>query len=119
MGWVRLTLFVERSRVIGGRVPQFPDVETAKKVQVDYTLAAAKASLEALAPQLPTGQKFRFVFCSGKFAEWDQGKSLAFMQDTRRIKVRQPTTSQKRVELTVTVLNANSFPLGFGREGPL
>jgi len=37
---------------------------------------------------LPDGKKFRFVFCSGKFAEWDQNKTLAFMQDTRRLKVR-------------------------------
>jgi hypothetical protein len=56
-------------------------------VQVDYTLAAAKAFRETLAPQLPEGAQFRFVFCSGKFAEWDQTKPLHFMADTRRIKV--------------------------------
>lgn len=65
----------------------FPNVETYKKVQVDYTLAAAKAFLEHLAPQLPEGKQFRFVFCSGKFAEWDQTKPLHFMADTRRVKV--------------------------------
>ncbi|KAI8630762.1 hypothetical protein F5Y19DRAFT_33361 [Xylariaceae sp. FL1651] len=71
---------------IGGRAPQFPDVETARKVSVDYTLAAAKAFTTELAPQLPEGRKFRFVFCSGKFAEWDDKKHLAFMSDTRHIK---------------------------------
>lgn len=57
-------------------------------MQVDYTLAAASAFLEKLAPQLPEGKQFRFVFCSGKFAEWDQKKALHFMADTRHIKVR-------------------------------
>ncbi|KAI1480429.1 hypothetical protein F4774DRAFT_378402 [Daldinia eschscholtzii] len=69
---------------IGGRATQFPDVETARKVSVDYTLAAAKAFTEALAPGL--SRPFRFVFCSGKFAEWDQNKNLKMMKDTRLIK---------------------------------
>lgn len=55
---------------------------------MDYTLAAASAFLEKLAPQLPEGGQFRFVFCSGKFAEWDQDKALHFMADTRHVKVR-------------------------------
>jgi hypothetical protein len=55
---------------------------------VDYTLAAAKAFLAGLATQLPTGRKFRFVFCSGKYAEWDDEKQLSFISDTRHIKVR-------------------------------
>ncbi|KAL2017737.1 hypothetical protein VTK56DRAFT_1707 [Thermocarpiscus australiensis] len=71
---------------IGGRATQFPDVETCRRVQVDYTLAAAKAFAEHLVPHLPEGKQFRFVFCSGKFAEWDQKKPLHFMADTRRIK---------------------------------
>ncbi|KAI1403325.1 hypothetical protein F4819DRAFT_231387 [Hypoxylon fuscum] len=71
---------------VGGRATQFPDLETAKKVSVDYTLAAANAFLTELAPKLPESQKFRFVFCSGKFAEWDQNKDLMMMKDTRRIK---------------------------------
>lgn len=57
-------------------------------MQVDYTLAGARALLEHLAPKLPEGKKFRFVFCSGKFAEWDQNKTLHFMADTRHVKVR-------------------------------
>ncbi|KAI0376393.1 hypothetical protein F5Y04DRAFT_266448 [Hypomontagnella monticulosa] len=71
---------------IGGRAYQFPDLETAKKVSIDYTIAGAKAFLEVLAPKLPEPQKFRFVFCSGKYAEWDQNKSLLLLKDTRLIK---------------------------------
>ncbi|KAI0156590.1 hypothetical protein GGR57DRAFT_85605 [Xylariaceae sp. FL1272] len=71
---------------LGGRAPQFPDVETARKVSVDYTLSAAKAFLTHLTGNLPASRKFRFVFCSGKFAEWDDNKSLAFMSDSRHIK---------------------------------
>lgn len=81
-------LFSSRfTRAIGGRAPQFSDIETYKKVQVDYTLAAATAFREHLAPLLPEGKKFHFVFCSGKLAEWDQQKSLRFMADTRHVKV--------------------------------
>ena len=76
-------------RAVGGKVNQFSDAATAKIVQVDYTLAAANAFVSSLATQLPAGKKFRFVFCSGKYAEWNQNKSLAFMGDTRRFKVGQ------------------------------
>ncbi|KAI2615059.1 hypothetical protein GGR54DRAFT_307215 [Hypoxylon sp. NC1633] len=71
---------------IGGRATQFPDVETARRVHVDYSVAAAKAFIAELAPKLPEPQKFRFVFCSGKFAEWDQEKPLKWLKDTRLIK---------------------------------
>ena len=75
-------------RAIGGKTANFPDVETAWKVGVDFTLAAAKAFDKDLAPKVPEGKKFRFVFCSGMLAEWDQEKSLHFMKDSRLIKVR-------------------------------
>ncbi|CAH0034781.1 unnamed protein product [Clonostachys rhizophaga] len=71
---------------IGGRATQFPDLDTFRKVSVDYTLAAARAFKQHLAPALPGGQRFRFVFCSGMLAEWDQQKSLLFMADTRLVK---------------------------------
>lgn len=83
-----LQLVDNAGRAIGGRATQFPDAETYKKVQVDYTLAAARSFLEKLVPSLPEGRQFRFVFCSGKFAEWDQKKALHFMADTRHVKVR-------------------------------
>ncbi|KAK5994283.1 hypothetical protein PT974_04755 [Cladobotryum mycophilum] len=71
---------------LGGRRPQFPDAETFRKVSVDYTLTAAQAFIAYPAPHLPYGQKFRFVFCSGKNAEWDQTKRLTFMEETRKVK---------------------------------
>lgn len=74
-------------RAIGGRAYQFPNIETARKVHVGYVVPAATAFMTALAPKLPAGQKFRFVFCSGAFAEQKQDKSLLFMGDTRRVKV--------------------------------
>lgn len=46
-----------RQRTIGGRATQFPDVETARKVSVDYTLAAAKA-FSGLASKLPEVSEF-------------------------------------------------------------
>ncbi|RTE84798.1 hypothetical protein BHE90_000556 [Fusarium euwallaceae] len=71
---------------IGGRATQFSDIDTYRKVQVDYTLAAANAFAKHLAPSLPDNKNFRFVLCSGKYAEWDQDKSLSFMADTRLVK---------------------------------
>ncbi|KAJ3543186.1 hypothetical protein NM208_g3705 [Fusarium decemcellulare] len=71
---------------IGGRSTQFPDLYTYRKIQIDYTLAAANAFARHLAPKLPNHQRFQFVFCSGKYAEWDQEKSLSFMADTRLAK---------------------------------
>jgi hypothetical protein len=60
-------------------------VETCKKVH-DFALIAANAFADTLAPAL-NGKKFKFVFCSGMGAEWDQTKRLWFLKDTRRIKV--------------------------------
>ncbi|CAG9983280.1 unnamed protein product [Clonostachys byssicola] len=71
---------------IGGRAPHFPDLDTFRKVSVDFTLAAARAFKQRLAPALADNQRFRFVFCSGMLAEWDQQKSLLFMADSRHVK---------------------------------
>lgn len=40
--------------------------------------------MEHLAPT--GGRSFRFVFCSGKLAEWNQDRPLYFLNDTRKIK---------------------------------
>ncbi|GFF39351.1 hypothetical protein IFM58399_05548 [Aspergillus lentulus] len=69
---------------VGGPAYRFPDVETCKKVH-DFALIAANAFANTLAPALK-GKKFKFVFCSGMGAEWDQTKPLWFLKDTRRIK---------------------------------
>lgn len=42
--------------------------------------------LKYLADKVPTGKKFRFVFCSGKYSEWNPKRPLLFMADSRRIK---------------------------------
>ena len=61
-----------------------PDNDTARRVSVDYTLAAAKA----FTPEDSNGGgTFRFVYLSGAAAERDQTKPLWFMQDYRRIRV--------------------------------
>ncbi|KAF2100557.1 hypothetical protein NA57DRAFT_54635 [Rhizodiscina lignyota] len=70
---------------IGGPVDQFPDVETAKKVQIDYTLAAAEAFAARLLPQTKS-KTFRFVLCSAALAERDDAKKLIFESATRHIK---------------------------------
>jgi hypothetical protein len=78
-----------QNRAIGGRVDQFGNnVELARKVGVEYTLAGAKAMHVHLSssPPLPEGKKFHFVFCSGMLAEWDQSRKLYFLEDTRKIK---------------------------------
>lgn len=73
-------------RALGGRRSQFSDMESFRKISVDYLLAAANAFVTYLAPSLPSGQPFHFTFTSGKDAEWDQEKSLMFMEETRRVK---------------------------------
>lgn len=40
----------------------------------------------AHSPSLPDGKKFRFIFCSGMLAEWDQDRRLFFLNDSRKIK---------------------------------
>ncbi|CAL5873064.1 uncharacterized protein PFLUO_LOCUS7333 [Penicillium psychrofluorescens] len=59
---------------------RMPDNETARRVSVDYTLAAA------LVLQEMTDNKIRFVYCSGAAAERDHNKPLWFMQEYRRIR---------------------------------
>lgn len=62
-----------------------PDDETARKVSIDYTLAAARAFAQNVSNQ--QGKKFRFVYVSGGMAERDQKKPLWFAQSYRRIRV--------------------------------
>ena len=64
---------------------RMPDIDMAKKVSIDYTLAAAKAFSQATEDGKP--KNFRFIYLSGAAAERDQKKPLWFMQDYRRIRV--------------------------------
>lgn len=78
------------SRCIGGKVSDFPDYGTAKRVQYDYTVAFAEACERSIRPREESGQQeFRFVFCSGAFTERDQKKGLWWGDDTRKLKVLQ------------------------------
>lgn len=60
---------------------RMPDNETARRISLDYTLAAARAFDKACS------KPFRFIYCSGAGAERDPTKPLWFMQDYRRIRV--------------------------------
>lgn len=73
---------------IGGKVEDFPNLETAKKVSVDFTIGAAEVFARSLGVALNTGRarKFKFVFCSGRGALWDETKSLWMFGETRRLK---------------------------------
>lgn len=80
-----LTLF---QRSVGGKVQDFPNIETARKVGIDHTLAAANAFATTLAPPLGNaGRKFPFVFCSGYGAEQKEDARVWPFADTRKIKV--------------------------------
>ena len=77
----------KNERCLGGKVEDFPNLEAARKVGVEYTLSAARAFANEICPSVrERGHKFRFVFCSGKGAEWDQSKSLWVFSDTRKLK---------------------------------
>ena len=71
---------------LGDKVEDFPDIATAKRVGIDYTLAAANALALNLAPQL-AGRKFPFIFCSGNGAEQQHDARLWLFSDTRKLKV--------------------------------
>ncbi|KAH7386189.1 hypothetical protein BKA64DRAFT_680342 [Cadophora sp. MPI-SDFR-AT-0126] len=71
---------------LGGIPSRFPDLATARKVNVDYALAAAKVFVETLSPQLSTGKKFRFLYVSGHAVDRDLSKQHRFFNDAIHIK---------------------------------
>ncbi|KAK2763767.1 hypothetical protein FQN54_009384 [Arachnomyces sp. PD_36] len=66
--------------------PYISNNELARKVSIDYTLAAAKIFDQQLSSGPGKGEKFRFVYCSGAATERDQTRSLWFAQEYRRIR---------------------------------
>lgn len=59
------------------------DIETFRKVSVDYT----KSAIAAFSQLASANQgRFRFVFMSGFLSSRDQTKSLWFLQEGRRLK---------------------------------
>jgi len=72
---------------VGGIAWRFPSAEMTRKVNVDFAVKAAEAFAKTLAPQLPEGKKFRFVYCSGKFADREfETKSMWMFKDSRSMK---------------------------------
>ncbi|RAH54654.1 NAD(P)-binding protein [Aspergillus piperis CBS 112811] len=63
------------------------DTETARRINVEYTMAA----MRAFGTHLPSwveggGKKFRFVYLSGGMSERDQSRSLWMAGETRKIR---------------------------------
>ncbi len=72
---------------VGGIAWRFASAEMARKVNVDFAAKAAGAFAETLAPQLPGGEKFRFIYCSGKFADREfETKSMWMFKESRSMK---------------------------------
>ncbi|ROW10545.1 hypothetical protein VMCG_01954 [Cytospora schulzeri] len=67
--------------------PYIPDNDEARRVHLEYTMAAAKAFTEDAAAQEGRVSNFRFIYVSGMAAQRDQTKSLWFMRDYRKIRV--------------------------------
>lgn len=63
------------------------DMELARRIHVDYPMAAARAFDKVLSPGMTPGERFRFLYCSGALAERDEQKSLWVMPEYRRIRV--------------------------------
>lgn len=63
-------------------------MDEARRVSIDYTMAAARFFTENAAAREDRGARFRFVYLSGMAAQRDQTKSLWFLSDYRRIRVR-------------------------------
>ncbi|KAH7317586.1 hypothetical protein BKA65DRAFT_465562 [Rhexocercosporidium sp. MPI-PUGE-AT-0058] len=71
---------------LGGIPSRFPDLATARMVNIDYPLAAAKAFTETVAPGLGEGKKFRFLYVSGHAVDRDLSKQHRFFNDGIHIK---------------------------------
>ncbi|KAL9595348.1 MAG: hypothetical protein Q9219_006502 [cf. Caloplaca sp. 3 TL-2023] len=57
-----------------------------RKINLDYTVTAARTFTELMAPKLGDGKKFRFVYLSGMMTERDPEKTLWFMKEARLIR---------------------------------
>ena len=71
---------------LGGRHNKFPDLETAQRVNVDYTRAFTDFLRTKVLPIIGTERKLRVVLCSGAKAEWNPETKLWFLEETRKMK---------------------------------
>merc|ERR1712225_107369 len=78
---------VNKTRALGGIPSRFPDLATARKVNIDYAFVAAKVFVETLSPQLGPDKKFRFLYVSGHAVDRDLSKQHRFFNDAVHIKV--------------------------------
>lgn len=62
--------------------------EINRRINLDYTLAAANAFANSLAPRMKSteSRKFRFIYCSGFLTRRDQEKRLWFIGDMRKMR---------------------------------
>lgn len=80
-------------RAMGSPARKNPDLEDSRKVEIGYTLAAAKAIPQYLAPTLKAeGKKFRFLYLSGWGTNRDKSKKVWFLSDSRNTKVNSPSS---------------------------
>lgn len=76
-------------RTIGTTPSKSSNLDLARRVNVDYTQAAAECFADKLAPQLEGGKKFQFMYLSGAGVAKNQQQKLWFAQEFRRLRVRQ------------------------------
>ncbi|PWY84378.1 NAD(P)-binding protein [Aspergillus eucalypticola CBS 122712] len=62
------------------------DTETARRINVEYTMAAMRAFGTHLSFSVEGGGEFRFVYLSGGMSERDQSRSLWMAGETRKIR---------------------------------
>lgn len=93
------------------------DIETQRKVNLEYTMTACEAFAKQIAPVTVerSQRKFRFVYTSGVAAVRDQQKSLWFLGKLRRLRVSeiQPTSN---LGLHTTCINFIDTWTGPGRK---
>jgi hypothetical protein len=65
---------------------KYPSADIARRVNVDYTVAAAEAWIRSFIPHLHKGSRFKFLYVSGLTVERDTEKKFLIMADTRRMK---------------------------------
>ncbi|KAI0205719.1 hypothetical protein F4808DRAFT_455944 [Astrocystis sublimbata] len=97
---------------IGGQDSKFPDTATAKQVLVDYPVYAAATFAVELAPYCQGN--FRFVYLSGRYAEWNQDRTLFFSAKTRYMR---GLAEQKLLELAT--INRKRLRVNVVRAGGL
>ena len=82
-------LIMVAARAMGLLGRKAENTDTARRVNLDYTVAAAEAFDQVLAsrPSERGNSNFRFLYLSGDMAVRDQKSSPWFLGDSRRMRV--------------------------------